>query len=427
MFHVRRQSLAPVTRRGSAFCSKASLLLAATMITGCSHLPVAGPDYRDINSSAAVHLASDRRQVTYDYALVDVSPVALDVLSQIGDDSLHATFSAEDQGAPNVRVGVGDVLQVSVFESATGGLFLPADTGPRPANFVTMPNQSVTRAGNISVPYAGSIRAAGRTVPEIQHDIERKLAGRAVEPQVVVSVVDQNASAVSVLGDTLNGSNQFKLSGSGERIIDLISRAGGTKYPGYELFVTLQRHGRRATVHFPRLISDPEENVFVQPGDTIYVSRKQQKFVAVGALGTAGQDTGVTGQFKFDQEHLSLIEALAKAGGLLDTRANPAQVFVYRIEHREALERIGVDLRNFASDQNLVPTVYRANFRDPASFFAAQKFPMRDEDLIYAANSDATEVVKFLGYVRSVTSTVAGVSNDAAFTRDVFLGRHLID
>ncbi len=427
MSHVHPQSPGPTMIRGSALRSTACLLVAAAMASGCSHLPVAGPDYRDINSSAAVHLASSRNQVAYDYALVDISPVALDVLSQIGSDSFHATFSAEEHGPPTVRVGVGDVVQVSVFESATGGLFLPADTGPRPANYVTIPNQSVTRAGNISVPYAGAVRAAGRTVPEIERDIERKLASRAVEPQVVVSVVDQNAAAVSVLGDTLNGSNQFKLSGAGERIVDLISRAGGTKYPGYDLFVTLQRHGRRATVHFPTLISDPEENIFVLPGDTIYVYRKQQKFVAVGALGTAGQDTGVTGQFAFDQEHLSLIEALAKAGGLLDTRANPAQVFIYRIEHREALERIGVDLSNFASDQNLVPTVYRANFRDPASFFAAQKFPMRNEDLIYAANSDATEVVKFLGYLRSVTSTVAGVSGDVGLTRDIFIGRHLLD
>jgi polysaccharide export outer membrane protein len=405
---------------------KSFTLLAASALAGCSHLPVDGPDYRDIDSWATVHLATSRHAMAYEYALVDVTAGVLDTLSHIGSESLHRSFGARGSAPPALRVGVGDILQVSVFESATGGLFLPSDGGARSANFVAIPNQMIGRSGTVTIPYAGQIRALGRTIPEIERDIERKLAGRAIEPQVVVSVIEQNSSTVSLLGDTLNGANKFKLAGNGERVLDLISRAGGTRFPGYELYVSLQRNNRRATVHFPRLIQDPRENIFVAPGDTLYVYREPQKYVALGALGSAGQTSGLTGQYAFDQERLSLNEALAKAGGLQDSRANPSQVFLYRMEYREALEKMGVNLAGFSPDLKVIPTVYRANFRDPSSFFAAQKFQMRNKDVIYAANSDATEVVKFLGYARAVTSTVSGVVTDVAVTRDVFDGRRIL-
>jgi polysaccharide biosynthesis/export protein len=43
---------------------------------------------------------------------------------------------------------------------------------------------------------------------------------------------------------------------------------------------------------------------------------------------------------------------------------------------------------------------------------------MRHKDIIYVSNADAVEVIKFMDYVRSITSTVAGVTDDALVTRD---------
>ena len=401
-------------------------IVSAVFLAGCSHLPLDGPAHRDISWGAAATLTVDRHAIGYDYALVDISPGVLDLLDHVGTGSFHRHLGLRSGPRSGAVVGIGDVISISVFESAAGGLFLPAESGPRPANYVTIPNQFVSRSGSITVPYAGSVKVAGRTPQEIGREIERKLADRAIEPQVVVSLIEQNGASVSVIGDMGNGANRFKIAGEGERVLDMISRAGGLRFPGYEMFVTMQRGSHRATVHFPRLIMDPSENVYVSPGDTIYVYREQQKFVAIGALGTSQQTSGLTGQFAFEQERLSLNEGLAKAGGLQDSRANPAQVFVYRIEQRELLEKFNVDLSKFPAEQKLIPSVYRINYRDPSSFFLAQKFAMRNKDIIYAANSDATEIVKFLSYLRAVTSTVAGVGVDGATTRDIVLGRHII-
>ena len=402
-------------------------LLAGICLAGCTKLPVDGPDYRAITLGATETVASSRHEIVLDYVLLDINRRVLDNVVTIGPESLFRTFGGGKKGpAPVIRVGVGDVVQITIFESAAGGLFIPAEAGTRPGNFVTFPSQTVDRSGMIVIPYGGEVRAAGRSIPEIQREIEQKLASRAIEPQALVTMVEQNATEVAVVGDVVNGANKFRIRQGGERVLDIVSRAGGLRFPGYELFVTLQRDNRRATVYFPVLVNGPSENIYVAPGDIIYIYREQQKYVAVGALAGSGQTSGVTGQYAFEQERLSLNEAVAKAGGLLDTRANPGQVFLYRMEHRETLMAMGVNLQKFPPGQKFIPTVYRANFRDPSSFFFAQSFPMRHKDVIYASNADSVEVTKFLNFVRTITSTVAGVSGDAVLTGDAIKGRHVL-
>jgi polysaccharide biosynthesis/export protein len=389
-------------------------LLLCLTAAGCTALPTSGPNSHSIVDGAATSLVSDPGNVVFNYALLDINRAVLDRVAAIGPDSFFKSFGNRRAPPVAIRVGVGDVLQVSIFESSAGGLFIPAEAGARPGNFVTFPPQMVDRSGAISVPFAGEVAAAGRSLAEIQRDIEVKLKKRAVEPQAVVSMAEQNANEVSVVGEVVSGANKFKIRPNGERILDMLSKAGGFKYPGHELFVTLQRGKQKTTVYFPTLINNPDENIFVEPGDIIYVYREQQKFVAVGALGSAGQTSGLTGLFAFENERMSLNEAVAKAGGLLDTRANPSQVFVYRIESRQTLEALKVDLKKFPRDQKFIPTIYRANFRDPSSFFFAQSFPIRHKDIIYVANADAVELTKFLEFLRTVTSTVAGVATDGA-------------
>ena len=391
-------------------------LAALAVLSGCTQLPIDGPTEQAIVAGASATLANPTRAVVYDYALVDINPVILDCLTDIETDS----FKAFGGPAPALRVGAGDVLEASVFES-TGGPVPATGTANRLGNFLVVPRQKVSSSGAILFPYVGETQVAGRTVPEIEHEIESKLGNRVIEPQVILTVVEQNAGAVNVAGDAIMASNRIPLSGSGERILDLISKAGGLKYPAYDTFVTLQRKNRTGTVYFPTLINNPEDNVFVRPGDVIYVYRNPRKFVAAGALGSS---TGVTptgsstvysaiGLFPFDQEHLSLNEAIGKAGGFLDFRADPRQVFIYRMERRRTLEGVGVDLSHFASNQQLIPTVYRADFRDPSSYLFAQRFPMRNKDTIYVGNADANEVSKVFGYVTLWTGTAAVVATDA--------------
>jgi polysaccharide biosynthesis/export protein len=223
---------------------------------------------------------------------------------------------------------------------------------------------------------------------------------------------------VSIVGE-VNTPTKIRVRRGGERVLDMVAQAGGIKYPGYETFVTLQRGRRKATVYFNSLVANPDENIFVSPGDTIYVYREPRRYLAFGANGmsSTAAAAGLSNQFNFDQERVSLAEGVAKAGGLMDDRANPGQIFLYRLEAREALKAMGVDLSKFPGNMDAIPTVYRANFRDPSSYFFAQQFPMRMRDVLYVSNADSVEITKFLTFIRGVTSSVSGMVEDGAAAR----------
>ncbi len=372
-------------------------------------LPDSGPGRRDVEAKASVSLLNASADAILKYAFIDLNKDVLPFLDDPGPGSLYRTFGAGQGPVPELKVGVGDTVQVTLFEAQAGGLFIPTDAGARPGNYITLPNQTVDGKGYITVPYAGQIHVVNRSTPDIQREIIDKLRNRAIEPQALVTLVNQISTQVTVVGDVANP-NKFTINASGDRVTDAISRAGGLRSPGYEEFVTLERRLKKGTVYFLNLLRDPRENVFVAPGDILYVQQNQRAFLAFGA-------TGASGQFKFGQEFVSLNDAVGKAGGLLDARAAPAQVFVYRVEARTILEQMGANLKDFAATSEMIPTIFRVNLRDPSGFFAARRFAMRDDDVIYVDNADQVEIIKFLTLLTSVANSGANVATDVANTK----------
>ena len=351
-------------------------------------MPRNGPDSGDVRSQRPVSPES------LPYAVVNVTP---DVVSILGNSTGRLTAAFTDQRPPNeIRFGIGDVVSVTIFEAAPGGLFIPIEAGVRPGNFVALPNQPVDSKGNISVPYAPPIRAAGKTPSEVQRAIAAALKNRAIEPQAVVALVDQRTSLISVLGE-VNVPSRFPANAAGEHLLDAIARAGGPKAQGYDTWVSLERGGKRAKVPFGALVYEPSNNIFVHPQDTIYVYREPQTFVAFGAAGQQGQ-------FDFGAWRVTVAEAVAKAGGLNDAMADPGSVFIYRGETREIAERLGVDCRRFTTP--IIPIVYNFNMRDPSMYFLTTQMVARNKDVLYISNAHAVEVAKMLNYIRLVTATV---------------------
>ena len=323
-----------------------------------------------------------------------------------------------------IKFGIGDVVSVTIFEAAAGGLFIPIEAGVRPGNFVSLPNQNVDTKGNISVPYAGAIRAQGRTPPEVQQAIVDALKNRAIEPQAVVALIDQRTSLISVLGD-VNTPNRFPANAAGEHVLDAITRAGGPKAEGYDTWVMLERGGRRATAPFGALVYEPSNNIWVHPEDTIYLYREAQTFLAFGALAPTGGSflqTGGQGHFEFGAWRLSLAEGVGKAGGLDQALAEPAAVFLYRGETREVAERLGIDCSRFPGP--IIPVIYNVNFRNPEGYFLATKFQMRNKDVLYVSNATSVEITKALQYFRL---TVATVNDPIVAAQNAFILRNVIN
>jgi polysaccharide biosynthesis/export protein len=374
---------------------------AAAFLSGCL-LPSTGPTSDAVNGHATVGLRSN---TALPYALVDVSADTIGFLSQPNVVTFQGAFP-DKRPKPEQVAGVGDVLNVSIFEAAPGGLFTPGQAaGARPGNFVDLPPQAVDQKGSIYVPYAGEIPAAARTLPEIQQAIVARLRNRAIEPQVIVSLNQQHSSVVSVLGD-VNTPGVLALNSVGERLMALIARAGGPRFEAIESYVTLQRDGKRVRVLLSKVVHDPRENIFIRPNDVIFVSHEAPTFTALGAL---NQNVfGFNSEIPFDVETLTLAQAIGKAGGLNDQQSDPAEVFVYRYEDRPFLEKLGVDTTRFTYDR--IPAIYHTNLRDPSGYLLAAGFQMRTKDVMYVANAKVVDYYKLLTLINNTAGTATNVA-----------------
>jgi polysaccharide biosynthesis/export protein len=386
-------------RLGSALLA----VVVAAVLPACSLLPGTGPKGDAVENNAT---AGVRSSAALSYALVDVSADTIGFLSQPNLVTFQGEFP-DKRAKPNQVVGVGDVLNISIFEAAPGGLFTPGQAaGARPGNFVDLPAQAVDQKGSIYVPYAGEIPAAARTIPDIQQAIVARLRNRAIEPQVVVSLNQQHSSVVSVLGD-VNTPGVLALNSVGERLLALIARAGGPKFEAIESYVTLQRDGKRVKVLLSRVVHDPRENIFIRPNDVIFLTRESPTFTALGAL---NQNVfGFNSEIPFDVETLTLAQAMGKAGGLNDNQSDPSELYVYRYEDRRFLEKLGVDTTKFTLDR--VPTIYHINLRDPAGMLLASAFQMKIKDVMYVANAKVVDYYKLLTLISNTAATTSATAN----------------
>ena len=136
----------------AGFRTVAAVVIVAMATAGCGIMPANGPAGMDVHAGQ-----KDRRSLPY--ALVKITPQVVSVLADTAP-RLGVTF--KDRRPPKgIVFGVGDVVSVTIFEAAAGGLFIPAEAGVRPGNFVTLPNQAVDNNGNISVPYGGADSRGG--------------------------------------------------------------------------------------------------------------------------------------------------------------------------------------------------------------------------------------------------------------------------
>jgi polysaccharide export outer membrane protein len=396
------RDLSTVTLQLLQVCGLTASLTAS--LGGCSFISSSGPTRGMITgASSQILVQNDKHGAHVAYALVYLNAQTQSRLDSADTPPLFSPRLTNAAPSP-VQVGVGDVLSITVFESGSGGLFIPLEAGVRSGNFVQIPSQQVEQSGAIEVPYAGAVRAAGRSLSAIQDDIASRLAGRALEPNVVVSIVERHANEVSVLGD-VTLATRFSMDASGERVLGAIARAEGPKFPSYETLVTVQRGHRAETALLSEIAKDPAQNIRLVSGDVVYVSHEPRYFLGIGATGQTATLAQLNRRFPFGDYNITLADGLALAGGLEDDRATPRGIFLYRRETRATLEHLGLVVPPGLPDP--IPTIYTVNFLDPGGFFLASSFWMRNHDTIYVSNAPIADWTKILNFLQSAALTGA--------------------
>jgi len=298
--------------------------------------------------------------------------------------------------SPEPVIGPGDALEVNVWEAPPAVLFGTGTIDPRAPSTVratTMPEEIVDHAGFIEVPFAGRIAVAGRSTHQVEAEIARRLKGKANDPEIVVRQTRNASANVTVIGEVAT-SLRLPLTSSGERLLDALAAAGGTRQPLNKITLQVTRGSVVSSLPLDTVIRDPRQNVPLHAGDVVTALFQPLSFTSLGA--TLKND-----EVSFETQGINLAQALARSGGLVDTRSDAQGVFIFRFERPDALEWPRQPVAT--TPDGRVPVVYTVNLRDPTSFFVMQTFAMADHDVLFVSNAPVAELQKFLNVVFSIT------------------------
>jgi polysaccharide export outer membrane protein len=371
----------PIPMNRVSRLSQAAILAGTLATAACQTLPASGP--------TAARVRRGAREDAMGFRIVDIDANAVATLNAETPPA-RPGLSTLAETARNDAIGPGDTLLISVFEvgaSLFAGASTAAASADPGARNATFPPVTVDREGAITLPFVGRIAVAGRTPTEVQHLIERGLAGKSQNPQVLVAVRDNVANRVFVSGD-VKRTGAIELTLGNERLTDAIAMSNGPTFTFDDMIVRLHRGGRVAEEWLADLTPGSVDDVVLVPGDRIEVLHRPRSFTVFGA-------TAKVSQVPFENNVVSIAEAVARIGGPADTQADPKAVYLFR--YAAIVGPNGIVSQ---------PVIYRLDMMNPASYFLAQKFMMRDKDVIYIANAAAVQPSKLVAVINQLFSPV---------------------
>lgn len=331
-------------------------------------------------------------------AAIKVVEVRGDMAASLTQPAAWPDFADVLGGAVPVgtMVGVGDALEVTIWEAPPATLFggPAADTrigtAISTARPTTLPELLVGPDGNISVPFAGQVPASGQTLRAIEAEIVRRLRGRANAPQVLVRLARNATATVTVVGE-VGQSARLPLTPRGERLLDALAQVGGVKPPVNLTTIQITRNGHSHRMALADIIERSGNNIVLAKDDVITALYQPYSFTVLGAAGR-------NDEIRFEALGITLSQALGRIGGLQDGRANPRGVFLFRWQE------------SVVPGGPRVPVIYSFDLKDPAVYFMAQQFRMTDKDLIYITNAPVAELQRFVGIISQTILPFATVT-----------------
>jgi len=336
--------------------------------------------------------------------IIDVTPLtAQNVLNAQKLNQFSEIFKTPK---PNQNlVGPGDVLEVNIWEADPPILFGTTSNASIAiqnstiSKATTLPPQTVSIDGKINIPFVGKINVVGKNTEAISSQIALALRGKANFPQVLVRFTQNVTSNITVVG-SVNNSMLIPISPKQEKLLDAIAMAGGVKDPINKVTIQLARNGITSTMPLETIIKSPKENITLAPGDVITSYFQPYSFTSLGA-------TSQNQEVPFEASGISLVQALARVGGVQDSRADTKGVFIFRFEDPTAVvekQEASTELVN-----GKLPVVYRFDLSDGSAFLTAQNFPIKDKDVLYISNASSVELQKFLNILVSAIYPLVNV------------------
>jgi polysaccharide biosynthesis/export protein len=365
-------------------------------LAGCASLPSSGPTGGQIRKTAMrPRDGSTPIRVEEVVTIADVPP---------GGAVMPSTLLADRAPPPTDLVGPGDILDINIYEAGVtlfqgngGASGVGGQIGANPGVQVQkLPPMRVDDLGDITIPYAGTLHVAGVTVGEVEAMIRNALQRLSQNPQVVVTLSQAITNSI-IIGGEVAKPGRLVLQTNRESLSDVVALAGGYRGNARDLTLRITRGGRNTDVRMNDLVDNPALDVRAYPGDRMILINNPRTYSVLGAPGRIEQ-------IPFSRSTVSLAEAIASAGGVNASVGSAGAVFL---------------MRYVADEQgNEVPIVYHLNMMKTNSYFLAQRFYMKDKDVLYIGNAAANQPSKLIQLISqlfspvlTVTSTVSVLQN----------------
>lgn len=287
------------------------------------------------------------------------------------------------------QVGPGDVLNIVVYDHPE--LTIPAGSERSAAEAGTI----VHADGTLYYPYIGRVEVEGMTVNQIRDIIARRLSTYITDPQVEVSVAAYLSKRVYVSG-AVGNPGMLPITNVPMTVLDAISQSGGPNATANWHDVTLNRGGEEIELSLFEMLKqgDLTQNRLLQAGDVLHVPSAENQNVAVlGQVRNAGN-------VQVGNERLTLTSALARAGGVIETRAEPSGIFVIR-GNPEGSEKLA--------------TVYQLDITNAVALNMGTYFPLEPQDVVYVTAAPLARwnnVISLLLPSVTLPGSVADTSNE---------------
>lgn len=228
-------------------------------------------------------------------AQVAPEPAPVSQVSSAVPDQSHGSASITGSGGDaSVRLGIGDLIDVSVF----GVPDLSTKT-------------RVSSSGDIYLPLINYVHVDGLTLDEAEKVVEKRLdqGGFLRNPHVQILVDEFTSQGVSLLGEVARP-GIYPVLGD-QKLFNLLSAAGGlSDRAGQTITVTHRTQpDKPVTVAISRNLEDhPASNIEIYPGDTVMVRRADIVYIV-------GEVSRPSGFLMDNSGRLTVLQAIALAGG----------------------------------------------------------------------------------------------------------------
>ena len=368
--------------------SRLTILSAVCLVLASCGLPSSGPSVKDIRDSSVENGG--------DIHIVDVTQGVIEATVREQSSGFDRVFLNAKPVSVEV-INSGDILTVTIWENVENGLF--ATMGSK---VTTMPALLVDQAGDIFIPYAGMIKAAGRTSNELRVEITNLLSSQTPDPQIEVRREAGNSATVSILGG-VGGQGIYPIEAATTRLTGMLASAAGITLDPSVVKITVRRGSSIGNIWFQDLLDHPENNIALRAGDQIIIEEDERFFLT---MGTTGQR-----RVSFETHNPSVLEALASVGGLRSSQSDATGIFVFREEAAVTANRV-LGRNDLRGTQRFA---YVVDLTVESGLFVGGKFLIHDEDIVYVTEAP---YVKW----RTLLYTIVGGLNAAVALDSAVVG-----